>query len=556
MFTRSDPRTGEFPGGNHIWLSLTSGVENMLNLFNVKHTVIVITSFTKSICDRNGRCQFALIAVVLSCLYPCLLAVANADDSSATTTYPDATRPELIKYPWMAAIKIRRHRHRTMSVYCSGVLIAPQWVLTLASCVESKYPRDIEVLLGISNLNDPRVERFGVTRSIGHPGFTNDPSTADVKVALLQLARPATAATLPFVDTNCQVTSRTLARLIGWGNGSAWPDQAGLLGDGLLPLLPDRHSDFQPRLYFCGKREDRHRQLPCGQDEGGPVIINDEVTGEPRLAGLMHEQCNGIPRQITFVRLTAVVDWIQRQIDGIASAEETSNLFTNNVVMYDYCLKYTCYFEGSDSNTGGVGIKRYHWRIDGAFASRRPRFKHVFAERGTYTFSLKTVLNDGRVKECTRTVKIPVNSPRQKDMDPNDTENLAFTTLKFAGDVAYASYEGSSSTFVEPYRRPNGEYRPQHLTMTPFDGSARFSFMMQRYHFGKNRWVTFAHGRPNPFDRHELLITKPIKKAGLYRFRLKSIQGSGFAFLGIFGLEVNGQPSVLKYSPELEQHCL
>ncbi len=515
---------------------------------------IAIASSAGWRCKRRSLFCLASLFLIGSCIWS-IQAVRANDPSSSSTSYV-ANDFASTEYPWMAAIKIRHHRHRVMSVYCSGVLIASQWVLTLAKCVESKHARDIEILLGVNDLNDTTGERFGIAQVIGHPDFVKDPSTAEIKVALLRLARPTTANALPFVDANWQVSSRTLAQLLGWGDSAPTLDKARFLVDGMMPLLPDRHCDFQPQHYFCGKREPRHRQTPCDRDNGGPVIITDEVTGEPRLAGLMSATCYGsTPVVSKFVRLTTAMDWIDRQTGGSATANETSNLFFDNAVMYDYCWKYTCYFEGSDSHTGGVGIRRFQWRIDGAIASHRSRHKHIFTERGIYSISLKTILNDGRVSTCRRTVRIPVTRLRRRDLDPSLSEHTGTATLRFPGDVTYVSPMGGSSVFLEALPRPRGGYWSKFLSMHPHEPSAYFQFTMQRYSFSRNRWVNEGHGRQNPNGfAGQLVINKPMSQSGLYRFRLKSIRGIGDASTW-FEITPNGQPGNLRLQRNPE-HCL
>ncbi|XP_014257071.1 vitellin-degrading protease-like [Cimex lectularius] len=105
---------------------------------------------------------------------------------------------------------------------CSGALVKPGWVLTIASCVSGYDPNDVLVRAG----SDKR-DRDGVTRNVKnlviHPNFTI--SDNDYDLAVLELSKPFTLTkrVKPIRLANRRVQPKDKVYLSGWGedeNGS------------------------------------------------------------------------------------------------------------------------------------------------------------------------------------------------------------------------------------------------------------------------------------------------------------------------------------------------
>ena len=67
-------------------------------------------------------------------------------------------------WPWQAAIVFSRYENAYVGQYCGGSLIAPEWVLTAAHCVDGEPAVPMDVVLGRNKLSVAEGERISVTR--------------------------------------------------------------------------------------------------------------------------------------------------------------------------------------------------------------------------------------------------------------------------------------------------------------------------------------------------------------------------------------------------------
>lgn len=119
-------------------------------------------------------------------------------------------------WPWQVAII--RPRNSGFSQFCGGSVIAPRWVLTAAHCVEDEDADEIQVLVGVNDLEDEDGRRIDVTAIHMHGAY--DPKTIENDVAVLRLASPAGVDTIRLSDRMRPAAIATpgkIATAIGWG---------------------------------------------------------------------------------------------------------------------------------------------------------------------------------------------------------------------------------------------------------------------------------------------------------------------------------------------------
>ncbi|KAI5930909.1 complement factor D [Manis javanica] len=222
--------------------------------------------------------------------------------------------------PYMASVQVDG-KH-----VCGGFLVAEQWVLSAAHCLEDVADGKVQVLLGAHSLTRPEPSKrlYDVLRAVPHPD--SRPETIDHDLLLLQLSEKAALGPavqpLPWQRVNRDVPGGTLCDVAGWGvtnHRGSRPDRLQHLS---LPVI-DRatcnlrrfHDGTVSERMMCAE-SDRRRDS-CKGDSGGPLVCGGVAEGVVTSGSRV---CGNSKKPGIYTRVASYAAWIDRVMAGGTAA--------------------------------------------------------------------------------------------------------------------------------------------------------------------------------------------------------------------------------------------
>ncbi|XP_059350835.1 complement factor D-like [Daphnia carinata] len=219
------------------------------------------------------------------------------------------------QFPFVVSISYR-YQH-----ICGGFIYNARWIVTAASCVMGKSPRDLNITIGACSLITPEPEEQSISIAdlVPYSGF--NPASVTHDIALIELSLPIvfrnTAQPIRFstVDELAQPLEGTV---IGWGAPyEGGPPSARLLC-GTMDNLHANCSTYQVNEYIeeymiCAGSESG-TVAPCQFDEGSPLVQETNTGGVPELIaiGIMskNQGCSNAMIPTVYTRLSAYSSWL------------------------------------------------------------------------------------------------------------------------------------------------------------------------------------------------------------------------------------------------------
>ncbi|KAG7389102.1 hypothetical protein PHYBOEH_007579 [Phytophthora boehmeriae] len=212
--------------------------------------------------------------------------------------------------------------------FCGGTLIAPQWILTSATCSLYANESPVRVSLGSGlGSGSSEGEQIDVVEKFRHPNYTSQGAAFANDLALYKLATPSTQEPAKLSAANgSDVGVGTKAIVLGWGktkdaNASSQLQAAQveiMSSDKCTTEVDYGNSVVLDNMLCAGGK---NGQSPCTGDSGGPLVSNGVVVG---IASLVDDEGCGTKPAI-FMPLTGSFDYINEILNGGSSGNFTGD---------------------------------------------------------------------------------------------------------------------------------------------------------------------------------------------------------------------------------------
>lgn len=206
--------------------------------------------------------------------------------------------------------------HGRSGHYCGGSLIADDWVLTAAHCMEGESA--VKVVIGLHDQREPgNAEAIQSKRIIVHPKYNS--SKVDYDYALIQLQKSSSYPPVALSNVDLPGKAEILSTVAGWGltkeTGGTLPRRLQKVD---VPLVSRATcskgypGQITERMICAGYEEGGKDS--CQGDSGGPLVVTHR--GEQILVGIVSwgEGCARAKKYGVYANVSNAISWIRGHV--------------------------------------------------------------------------------------------------------------------------------------------------------------------------------------------------------------------------------------------------
>lgn len=231
------------------------------------------------------------------------------------TSQPSAWRPggdaiaKIDEFPWQVSLILTGHKP-WQGHFCSGVIVAPQWVLTAAHCVASHTEAKDLFVLAAANRLSAGGTRHSASRIVIHENWDSQSMVNDIALVRLNShasGRPIALASIdPFPGSSGVVS--------GWGEVRVDRRTHDQLRKSAVSIVADRpcnsarnYAGAVTENMLCAESAGSKRQS-CYGDGGSPLL---SPVWKPELVGILSwADCGQGRKPAVYTRVSKYARWV------------------------------------------------------------------------------------------------------------------------------------------------------------------------------------------------------------------------------------------------------